>query len=138
MSITTTGNLVVTRKPLGYYDRGYITPGGVVGGRKTGPVTTKFGDYIGPEKVLQRADDHVSVEAARDKAKVEAAHAITGTLPEGKRAGVKFAEAFDGYVRPTSKLSPRGAVSRRVGLRTCGTSASKSCCRNGRIGHSPK
>ena len=101
------GKRVVTCKPLGYYDRGGITPGAVVGGRNTGPVTTKFGDYIGAEKMLQRADDHISVEAARDKAKLETAHAITGTLPEGKRAGVKFAEAFDGYVSYLEALAAK-------------------------------
>lgn len=84
--------------PLGFFDRGHITPGAVVGGRGKGPVTTKFGDYIGPEKALRRAADHVSVDAARDKAKVMAAKAITGTLPPSKNKGVKFKEAFEAYM----------------------------------------
>jgi hypothetical protein len=60
-------------------------------------VVTKFGQYIGPEKALHRAADHVSVAVAREKASVMAAHATLGTLPPSKSQGVKFEDAFEAY-----------------------------------------
>lgn len=90
------GKRIYTCVPLGHYDRGARATA-VVGGRDTGPVATWFGEYIGPQPTLQRADDHVDVAAARDKARVEAAKAITGTLPVGKRDSVKLGEAFEDY-----------------------------------------
>lgn len=101
------GKRIYTCKPLGYFDRGHIAPGPVVGGRGKGPVTTKFGDYIGPEKPLHRSGDHVSVEEAREKAQVLAASAITGTLPLGKRDGVKFKEAFEDYLTYLEALAAK-------------------------------
>ena len=90
------GKRIYTCVPLGHYDRGGRSTA-VIGGRDKGPVVTRFGEYIGPQPTLQRADDHVDVAAARDKARVEAAKAITGTLPVGKRDSVKLGEAFEDY-----------------------------------------
>jgi integrase len=90
------GKRIYTCVPLGHYDRGGRSRA-VIGGRDKGPVVTRFGEYIGPQPTLQRAEDHVDVAAARDKARVEAAKAITGTLPVGKRDSVKLGEAFEDY-----------------------------------------
>ena len=106
------GKRIYTCIPLGYFDRGSMAQV-VVGGRMKGPVVTKFGEYIGPHPDLHRADDHVSVEAARDKARVEAAKAITGTLPTGKRDSVKLGEAFEDYCLYLEALaSKRGKPAR--------------------------
>jgi integrase len=91
------GKRIYTCVPLGHYDRGGRSTA-VIGGRDKGPVVTRFGEYIGPQPTLQRAEDHVDVAAARDKARVEAAKAITGTLPAGKRDSVKLGEAFEDYL----------------------------------------
>ena len=81
-------------KALGHYDRGFRA-GYVSGGR--GP--SMAGEvYIGPQPALQRLPDHVDVETARNKARAWAVKAIEGTLPVGKREGVKFADAFADYV----------------------------------------
>ncbi|MFZ2067792.1 MAG: hypothetical protein WAV27_17585 [Xanthobacteraceae bacterium] len=61
-------------------------------------MVTKFGQYIGPEKALHRAADHVSVAVAREKASVLAAHATVGTLRPSKSEGVKFEDAFEAYM----------------------------------------
>ena len=83
-----------TCKALGHYDRGFRA-GYVSGGR--GP--SMAGEvYIGPQPALQRLPDHVDVETARNKARAWAVKAIEGTLPVGKREGVKFADAFADYV----------------------------------------
>ena len=91
------GKRIYTCVPLGHYDRGARATA-VIGGRDKGPVTTKFGEYVGPQPTLQRSEDHVDVAAAREKGRVEAAKAITGTLPTGKRDSVKFGEAFADYL----------------------------------------
>ncbi len=90
------GKRIYTCVPLGHYDRGGRSTV-VTGGCDKGPVVTRFGEYIGPQPTLQRAEDHVDVAAARDKARNEAAKAITGTLPVGKRDSVKLGEAFEDY-----------------------------------------
>lgn len=131
------GKRIYTCIPLGYFDRGSMAQV-VVGGRMKGPVVTKFGEYIGPHPALHRADDHVSVEAARDKARVEAAKAITGTLPTGKRNSVKLGEAFEEIIASISKPSPVSAASPPDGQRTSGILAGKSSSQNGRTGHSLK
>jgi hypothetical protein len=91
------GERKYSNTPLGSYHRGDVAPGAVMGGR-TGPSLTRGGIYIGAEKSLIRADDHMSVEAARDRAKVMTAHVITGSLPPSKNTGVKFGEAFEAYM----------------------------------------
>ncbi len=100
------GKRIYTCVPLGHYDRGRRASA-VVGGRDTGPVVTRGGEYIGPQPTLQRADDHVDVAAARDKARVEAAKAITGTLPVGKRDSVKLGEAFEDYLLHLEQLAAK-------------------------------
>jgi integrase len=100
------GKRIYTCVPLGHYDRGGRSTA-VIGGRDKGPVVTRFGEYIGPQPTLQRAEDHVDVAAARDKARVKAANAITGTLPVGKRDSVKLGEAFEDYLTYLEALAAK-------------------------------
>ncbi len=100
------GKRIYTCVPLGHYDRGGRSTV-VTGGRDKGPVVTRFGEYIGPQPTLQRAEDHVDVAAARDKARIEAAKAITGTLPVGKRDSVKLGEAFEDYLTYLEALAAK-------------------------------
>ena len=54
--------------------------------------------YLGPKPTLQRAPWHMTVDAARDAARVQQAKLIEGNAPPNKRSGVKFADAFNEYV----------------------------------------
>jgi integrase len=70
------GKRVYTCKALGYFDRGFNFSGRV-----------------------ERAAWHVTTDAAREAATVIAGKVLGGTAPATKRAGVKFAEAFEDYCR---------------------------------------
>ena len=88
---------------LGRYDRG--TRRTFVGGGHVTPFADTANDpkappavYLGPEPTLQRAPWHMTVDAARDAARVQQAKLIEGNAPPNKRSGVKFADAFNEYV----------------------------------------
>ena len=71
-------------KPLGFYDRGKF--GTVVAGHKNA------------HPLVAREPWHVNVGAARDAARVLLGKVIEGTAPPGKRAEVKFEDAFAAYI----------------------------------------
>jgi integrase len=86
---------------LGRYDRGSYTTF-ISGGKPILLDTFESPSappavYPGPHPRLHRAPWHMTVDAARDAARVEAAKLIEGNSPPNKRSGVKFAEAFDDY-----------------------------------------
>jgi integrase len=80
-------------KTLGHYDRGGFAS--VVGGGIAPPAIVR--NYTGPRPLLQRAEWHMSVDAARDQARINIGKKLEGTMPANARAGIKFEDAFTDY-----------------------------------------
>jgi hypothetical protein len=78
------GDRLYTCKALGFYNRGH-------------KVAALLSSSKFAEPDLHRSPDHMGVDAARDAARVLAGKVIEGNGPAGKRAGVKFADAFEDY-----------------------------------------
>jgi integrase len=91
-----------TFKSLGRYDRGGFAP--VVGGGAAPPAIIK--NYTGPRPLLQREPWHMSLDAARKKAKVLTGKVIEGTAPTGARTGITFEQAFSGYLDEKGQEMP--------------------------------
>jgi integrase len=85
-------------KTLGHYDRGGFTS--VIWGGIAPPASFKNPgpqNYAGPRPALQRAKWHMSVEDARDQARIIIGKKLEGTMPANARAGIKFEDAFTDY-----------------------------------------
>jgi hypothetical protein len=97
------GKRVYTCKALGYFDRGFNLSGRV-----------------------ERAAWHVTTDAAREAATVIAGKLLEGTAPAHRRAGARFAEAFEELLpvsgtqshgeRQARPLGPQCAASRQNDL----------------------
>jgi integrase len=68
---------------------------------------------VGHTDRVWRGPNHMSVEAARDAARVLAARVIEGNAPAGKKSGIKFEAAFESYVEYLeSKAKAKGKPAR--------------------------